>query len=200
MILYLVYSLTCSQPPFQVIIPYSCVLTRRASEKYHTHGRRLCIIMVSPGCAGWMCKMVPAPMLGKRALNMMQTAEELHPKMRVLPLENNDTWNDRCHENKLIRGYEWTCHPAAPDICYFYAHLHKYIQYWIKSLSRPGINIESGRTNERQSSSPYGFARLPLRTIQKTTCPEPSPWCNKVAWGANTKLAIFLGFRGLMNT
>lgn len=47
--------------------------------------------MVSPGCAVWMCKMVPAPMLGKRTLNIMQTAEELHPKVRWLPLENNDT-------------------------------------------------------------------------------------------------------------
>lgn len=25
------------------------------------------------------------------------------------------------------------------------------------------------------------------------------PWCKKVAWGANTKFAIFLGFGGLMN-
>lgn len=78
MILYLVYSLTFSQPPFQVIIPYSCVLTWRASEKYPNHGRRPCIIMVAPGCAGWMCKKVTAPMLGKQQKSSIPKWEGCH--------------------------------------------------------------------------------------------------------------------------
>lgn len=36
--------------------------------------------------------------------------------------------------------------------------------------------------------------------IPKTTRMGPSPWGNKVAWGANSKFAIFLRFGGLMNT